>query len=494
MSAPGSARFAVMSLLSVAMTGIASAQQPLSSYFPDHTNAAASIKVAEFYDSEIAKREGWSRAAPLAGLNAVPGWVNELVLAAHVQPSSTDSQWMITLVPLPESLTFDQIAEQAPNPVEELAGRGMFRTRRGDIAVELGPNLLGVMRPGVRQTASRWIRSLESDGRFVPPYLTRSLNAAGQIVLALDLVDAIGAPRAQEWLASQPEEIVPPAAAEAVAQALAGTEGCQLSITAANELTAEVRIDFKEPLSVEAEHLKAVFLTVLADLGAQIPDLADARPGIEGSAFVLRGPLSADGLKRIITLVGSPSAESEAPPAPSTPPRVASTAEIAERYFLAIDDILRHLQSATRRASSQARVPVWFDNFAYQIDAMETTGVPPELVEFGGRVASDLRAIAASSRGVRVNVDANLRKVTYDVWVDPPTVGIGLWGWGAFRPGSVTVNTNLAQQRARAIDAVAAGQQQRDEIWRMVVEDRAATLRQMRMQFGSSFARQAGER
>jgi hypothetical protein len=167
--------------------------------------------------------------------------------------------------------------------------------------------------------------------------------------------------------------------------------------------------------------------------------------------------------------------------------RTNKPAVASQKYFTALDRILKDLQKANRKATNYARTATWHENFAGRIAALPTESVDPELVEYGARTASNLRGLAASLRGVAVDVQAQQRSLVYDVQATPGGEYFSIWGAYGYRTPSVNVSSNLRDIRERQAQAVAAGGQDREQIWRMITDDRAQIARRMREKYGNAF-------
>ncbi len=157
------------------------------------------------------------------------------------------------------------------------------------------------------------------------------------------------------------------------------------------------------------------------------------------------------------------------------------------KYFREIDQILMDLTKANRNAKDYHRTATWHDNFASKIDGLSTLAVDGDLVAYGASVSAKLRSIAASLRGVAVDVNTLNNAVVYNTKIDPGWEQVGWWTYG-YKPATWQVDSNLATIREKQADAVMAGSKDRDTIWQMINDERARTLAVMVQRYGESFA------
>jgi hypothetical protein len=368
--------------------------------------------------------------------------------------------------------------------------------------------LLGVMSPAVRQATSRWIRSLESGrGTTLPDYLQAALKQPGHIVLAMDLQDTLEPDQVRAHLAADDRFKEHASVHDDLVQLVDDLRGATFTAQIGDTIQAQIAFDFAEDVGQVGPLVRRIFLSMLDDMGASLEELEGAQLSASGRSIVLSTELSNESLSRVMSLIiapqpsgsSAPAAAQEttvSPPAPQTEESVGSRrsgVDIAasQAYFRSIDRFLDDLRRAGRNPSRYARTSAWHDRFADRIERLPVAGVDPQLVDYGLRIARNLRGLAASLRGQAVQVHADEKTLVYNVQFDPGQQSVSFgWGWGgsfAFREPSVNVTSNLAQVRERQAAAVSAGAQSRQEIWAMIDDDRTATLRQMKSQYGEGF-------
>jgi len=459
----------------------AAADEPLLKYLPgDATNAVTVVRVGD-----ILKKSGADAAEglPVPGAEAIPPWVDLLVVGSQVRPGSRERVRTVAVARLRPGTSFEAVAADRGRTADRIGDFAAAVTPRGDYLIGLAPDVVALVRPGVRQEVARWLASTARPAPLVP-FLAEAAQRPADLVFALDLRDALSADRVRSWLDSRPGGELRGVDSELAAALLPRLVGVSLEIDMRKEATV-LRVRFDGPVTLDAEPLRALFVELLRDAHASVPEFEAAPAAVEGQELVLRTPLSEDSARRILSLLLAPS---DPPPGMAIRPGDATDpAKASLDYFHAVDEIVKDLDRARKRATDDARTAVWHENFARKIEELPAASVDPALVDYGLQTAARMRALAASLRGVAVQVDAQQRAVTYDVQVDPGYVGYNIWGGVGVSPGTWQVSSNLRDVRERQAAAVAEGATQRDEIWRLIADDRAAVARQMTDKFGAPF-------
>lgn len=468
----------------------ATAEEPLLKYLPgDVTNAVAVVRVGEIRDASGPQPVGES--LPLPGAEGIPTWIDKLVVGSQVRLGSRERIRTIAVAELQSGTSFSDIASLHTEAPERIGKFAATPTARGDYLVELLPQTIALVRPGVRQEVARWIGAVASGPSPVAPFLKEAAERPQAVVLAVDLRDALSADRVVRWVENQSPVELEGANPTVVAELLARLVGASLAIDLGSETTAEVRVRFNGSISLKAAALRSVFRQLLRETHASIPELEVADAEIDGSDLVLRTPLSNEGVRRVFSLLLAPSDTAPSKPepgdaSPGQPPRT-NVANVSQEYFRAVDDAVKDLERANRRATDYARTAVWHENFAQKIEELPTAGADPALVDYGLRTASRLRGLAASLRGVAVDINAEQQTLTYNVQVTPYYVGYDLWGGVGYSPASWQATSNLRDVREKQAASISAGAKQREQIWQMIADDRSAVARAMSDKYGIPF-------
>jgi hypothetical protein len=177
-----------------------------------------------------------------------------------------------------------------------------------------------------------------------------------------------------------------------------------------------------------------------------------------------------------------------AAPKPSAPDSTTSSGgisnEATRRYYVAVSQMLDDLGRATKEATDlntirrttdrgktrYEKTATWHDRFADRIEALPTEYVDPEVVKFAQSVAARLRVLAYSLRGVVVEAGALGTGLSTSVY------GSG-GGWFGGSSGSVAVESNVAELRAKQAEIVREDAKRRLDIWESIQQDRRALVK-----------------
>jgi len=478
----------------------------LLKYLPDDANAIVVLRVRELLESPRAQREGWADEAEakfLAGSMTVPPWIDRFVRGTYIRPGTRDEPRSVAVLASSRPIRMGLVAQREEALLETISEKPAVLSKRDCYFVQLDDQLLGVISPAFRQDVARWIqRNSQSADSGLSDYLRNAAtDPAPHILLALDMQDMIEPNRLRARLSASPVLAGMPSSVESVARELESLRGIRLAVNVEDDAAAAIHLDFAAEVSQSVEYLKPLFLEFLAELGGELQDFEGAEVSQAGRTVTFRTALSDEDLRKIMSLIvaQNPQAPTSAD-APSTPDPAGTRPEPAQttadgpasiRYFNAVSTKLDDLQRASRRSSNASRTAAWHDNFAEQIENLPTYGVDPELIDYGALVSRNLHALAASLRGIAVQVDALEKTVTYDFNYDPGWASINIWGGISGRPASLDVSSNLADVRAKQADAVAQGADERRAIWTMINDARSSTRRNMIGKYGDEFQRRA---
>ena len=462
-------------------------------FVPHSANAVGVIRASEILQTPLARREHWDerREQFLSGAQQVPPWADVVVLASLVHPTVPEETWTVALLPMGDGVDLKSIAWHEDSTVQDIAGFPSVRSRRGAYLVEVDSNVLAVRSPGIRQETARWLRVLADDGPMASEYLSQAAATAPHILLALDMTDALDPVAMHQRLDEIPELKDQHDRHDKLLKQLVNLRGIRFAATIDEAINGRVIIDFSNP-PTDTQHLRTLFLTMLSDLQAELEELARAEMSVEGNSLVFSTELTGSGLRRVMSLLMSPTPEP--PPREvivdrTTRGRIAPNEDQTARYFASVTDIIDDLQRLNRKAKDYLRTATWHDNFARRIDQLSIVGVEPDVVAFGTQTASRLRALAASLRGVAVEVDTQRRSITYDFKVKPGWAAFNVWGGYGYQPNTLQVSSNLREVRERIAQAVAAGAREREQIWALITDEHQTMKHWLLDRYGPDFGK-----
>jgi hypothetical protein len=319
------------------------------------------------------------------------------------------------------------------------------------------------------------------------PFLKQALADAGdkaQVVIALDLADMFDTATLTRWLKSAPagEQFH---RAEALAAQFATIQGARLSVHVQDDITGRLTLTFGQPVGNLGAELARLVGAWADETGSRI-DSSPPTLSVDGHALTLEKPLDLDGFRRVMSLIQSPhiptGGDETGAPSRSVMPDVGESS----RYYQAVNKLVDSLNRQNRNANDYLKTATWHENFARQILSIPTEGVDPELVAWAQQTAEALQGLAASLRGVPIQVNELQKSIHYNVsarnyrYASTPTTNL-------YRNAWTEVNTNLVEIRARQADVIAQNAAERDSVWRMIQQERLAIVRKMTEKYGSAF-------
>jgi hypothetical protein len=336
---------------------------------------------------------------------------------------------------------------------------------------------------------ARWLRFGETSTKAqTSAYIQEALEneAQPQVVVIVDLTDMIDANYAGRWLAASPAVNRLKPNLQKLTDDFASLRGFRLTITVTDDILARLTLDFGRPVDTSAEVLKAIVLEWLDESGARVASLANADAKVTGKSFALSSLIEEQGLRRVLSLIQTPH-PSEAVADPNNTTEVpAANAIASKRYYTAVVSLVKDLMSQNRKAADYTKTALWHEQYAVKIENLSTLGVDADLAAWGYDVAQRLRALASSLRGVPVQVDKLERSIRYDVKTYNQRMATTEYG-AFFRPQWFTAESNLQDVRAAQQEAVIKDQEDREQIWNMMEEDRLKIVAKMKEKYKVDF-------
>lgn len=463
----------------------------LSRFLPSDANAMIVINAEAMYESPLGKRENWrqkfqdaSESTPLL----LPPTAQRCVLAARLDFDTLHPDWEAAAMTLSIDPSIADVAKRRNGSVDPVGDFEAAWLANRTAILKFAPRTFGVLTPATRQEASRWAADVASpEIEPLSPYLHKALSYADsvgtELILAVDLQGALptGAIRTRVidsvMLDALPES-------ETVAL-LTSVQGVKLGVLIKDKLQGRLEIDFAGETESLAPVAKPLILSILGESGAMLDEFNDWTAEAKGNSLVLHGELTAEGMRRIFSLlavdataVGQEATTTAAtPPASGTAqPDAAKTAMIraSHRYFRAVGNFVADAQRLNRANSLRQQV-MWLENYARRIEMMPTRGVDPDLAQYGQYVAQTFRWVVDQAYGVEQKQDAIAAtegpSETRVGWL--PTFNTVNWGGYRMReyaPYGWVQNNKQEQQQS------AAQRQQLEDAMYKMIEDARQTL------------------
>ncbi len=477
---------------------------------PRDANTIILINAEKMFGSQVAGREMWEarrKAAYDAGVSALPPDATEVLLAGRMDVEFGKSVWEIAMAKLRGDRNVTTVAQRYGGSIDEIAGRAAARLPDDTYVVQLMSNLLGTYTPANRQDVSRWLKSTDvGSAAELPPYLEQAFGYAKKvgtpIVMGLELAGGISPAEVKEkmkLMQSLKDANLP---VEQFAKLMAGTQGITLGVTIAENEIGAIRVDFSESPALLADVGKPLLIEILQRHGAMIEDFNQWKPSISGNTFLMKGALSMDGTRRLMSVLELPPSLGEAmrvATSPGSDPEGKQKLLSSQQYFKMITTLLDDLREKPNMKTF-GQAAIWYDKYARKIDRMSILNVDEALVNYGGTMASALRQGEMTMKGVGMR--SSVRTASnqpssggYGMSVGGYRAGMGYTG-GLYGAPSMYVGVdamNASLQAKGQSDAIIRGQERTQgaasiqQLWNQIDEQTAAIRRDMTNKYSADF-------
>jgi hypothetical protein len=454
---------------------------------PDYANAIVLINVKGLHQCRLGMKEDWAKKHEddyRADVVHIPPTVDRVLLATQLNPGALADSSVIAVADLSEPVNMERVARKEDGSLDQVAGKRVVLSRRDAYFVEFSPQSVGTMRPANRQELTRWLKFAQKNARpAVSSYLRDAVenpDAPYQVLMAVDLTDFFDPQNVKRCLALSRVMSAKRDYADTMAKTIMGLKGMRLTIQVDNAIRGKLTFDFAEPALVVADLVKPLFLEWLGEKSASIDDLEAWTAHPEGKSIVLEGKLSKVGAKQILSLIPAPMPRVESAGAPGSDSEGADPKAVAsKRYFKAISSLLDEARAmlGDKRASFH-KIAFWHEKYSKEIDELPMLNVDPDLLTYGQKMSSMLRALAQSLRGVDISTAVLQKYKTSATVVDG---GYAYYGgyYGGYYPPAVYDTNNYAQIKSVQDQMAFQGVQARDQVWRMIDDSTVAIRRQM---------------
>lgn len=462
---------------------------------PASSNVVAVVHADQVLGSVRGVKEDWAGRQQdrfLAGASMIPPNVTTLVQGMQVRLETSTLIAATTLMPFPEGFDLWAFADREKEATHDMiADVPAVQARHNSLYVQLPGSTLAILTPASRQEAARYIRSLATSSQAQLPtnYLTRTAQLPHQIVIAIDLQDVARPDHLKQEVASLETVRGNATGQQELLDLLAQLEGVRFCADVRDSTHAVLAADFRKAPGNSALQLKPLILRLVSDAGLHVNELDTATAVVEGNSLALQMNAFSDTSLRMVLSLITASSSGAAPTsavAKSTSPTASNAidAKASRKYFQTISQSLDDLQVAGRKNKGLGQSATWYENIARKIDKLPTSGVDPELVDYGAATSRNLKGLAASLKGVAVEVDTVGKSLVWKSTFDPGYTEANIWGGLGYRAPSVQVDSNLQQVRERQADAVIRGEKSREKAWQVVLEQRDAMKTTVQARYG----------
>jgi hypothetical protein len=437
---------------------------------PPNTNTLALVNVKAAFDSPLAKKENWAlqhQQKYRSGLGFVPADASMVVIASDVNLSVLTRGHQVALVKVRNTPTIPELAAREGGTSDTITGQSVVLSPRDVYYAPLPGGVLAGVFPADRQATARWLRHTQSaKGPALSPYLQKAADAAGDaaVVIAVDLGDVVTPSILKYGLSNSPVVAKRKGLnVDVLVRVVSSVRGLTLAVKITDTVTGTIRVEFGQDPTLFRNTMKDLFLELVDDMGAAIPGLETWEATFDATSMTLSGGLTTPDLQRILSLFAFPGAAGE-DDAKAAKDEVSVGA--TQRYVAAVTAILDNIKKA-KDSPQYEKTATWHDKAAAQLEQLNRRGVDPLAVEAALESAKRLHAIAASMRGVPIDMEALARKGYY---YNHTSIGWSVGWWGGVRPVYMPgpVETNYPQIMAEQAKVIAADKQRRSDAWSQI--------------------------
>jgi hypothetical protein len=454
--------------VALAPTATAGPYDGLLQPLPADTNTLLLVDAKAAFASPLARGEKWaddSFQRYRSGLGLVPPETEAVVVASSVNLSSMTRANQLALLRARNAPTAKDLAAREGGTIDDLGGQLVVLSPRNAYLCNLPGSSIAVLYPADRQVMARWLQtSKAAKGPSLSPYLTAAAGSDATVVIAVDLADSLDPGLLRARLPFSPAVVRQRGVdVRLVAGFLASVRGLTFTAKVTDRIVGTIRIDFGSAVGLYQRITKELFLEVLDEEGIAIPGMAAWETTFEEKAVTLSGSMTTADLRRVLSLFAFPDPAAEDDPK-QTPNQVSVPA--TQRYLGAASVVLGDLRK-TKDSPDYVKTATWHEKAADQLEHLGRKAVDPVAAEATFECARRLRAIAASLRGVPIDLDALSKQAYYRT---SPNYGVGLnWrGFGGLVVGPNHVDTNYAKIREAQAKVIADDQQRRVDVWSQI--------------------------
>ena len=380
----------------------------LTARIPSGANAIVILNVQKALATPLAKEQNWQEKqenAAAAGITMLPPTAQQFVMAANMDIEFMQPIWEVAMASVRYEVSMPKVAARWGGEIDRIANRNCVALPDDSYVVQFGPNLVGAYRPGNRQNVTRWLKTTDTSGDRLSPYIQEAITYAEKagtpIILALDLEGAISAEfvktRLGEIEALKGREID----VEQWANAVASVRGVTLGVTIKDKIYGAIKVDFAEDVSFMGDLAKPILLEALANHSAMIDEFEAWTAKVEGNRVQLGGPLYRSGMQRIMSILDVPASLHPEQGSPGEEPSQEDLVKLAsQQYFKSISGLVDDLRAkpTTGQTKSINQYGTWFNRYADKIDKLPILNVDPELLDYGVYVSTSFRSAGETIR------------------------------------------------------------------------------------------------
>ncbi len=391
----------------------------LSAKVPATANAMISIDADALRKSPLGKQENWADKNEAAYVNSpfyLPPEASKIVVASLVNPNRQLAQdWEVAVMSLTEPISSRAIARAEGGKTDMIAGATAVWSPSDAYFVLFPEQTLGIMAPANRQVVSLWASanpSLSLGAKGVLAESVNDVNSGTQVVLAIDLKDAVVPHQVQEELANS-ELLKDDAAAQASWQnVIESLIGAKLAISVTSKIQGRLEIQFGTDPGALEKKAKDGIISAFQNFGVAFENMDHWTLSQSQNNLILEGELSISDLRKVMSLLELPSSNFSALAGvePAGEGEQDKVIKASQKYYQSISTLLEDLQHEfkTNHDARKNFSATYMQRYAKRIDELPILNVDVELVDFGLSVSETLRSTSVTQG--QANIETGIRK------------------------------------------------------------------------------------
>jgi hypothetical protein len=460
----------------------------LIAHLPSECNVVMGADVQSLVRSPLGVERKWADKIKQdfqSGMCLTPPTAMRFVIGTSYDYASLQPRWRVKVNKLSVEVTPEKIAQRMGGQVDNVAGVPVVVCPKEHLIVQYSPTMAGEVIGVQRQELARWLRSGLHTREASPlsPYLRQAIEgiAGGtQVVMAFDLEDVFHSEGLQEKLRGCKTVADTKADVNKLVKTLAGLKGARVQMGVTDDIRGEIYLDFAEPpLALQGVGQKLI-LEVLQHIGAEIEDLKNWNPAVEGNSFVMRGKLAPASARLLLSPVDNRAGQQAYIDNPSQ--RVGTldnTGMATVQYYRSVIALLQDIEpGATSKANSTDRRTFYYKQYAEKIDSLPILDVDPQVLKYGQAVSITLRNLSGLSRVTKAQYENNMAQYQqgfamnsyggyYGGYGAYGGAYGGGWSYSTYTPSAVNVDNSMDVRNMMASTAQNS-QALREQTWQNI--------------------------
>ncbi|QDT30782.1 hypothetical protein [Thalassoglobus polymorphus] len=391
----------------------------LTAKIPKSANALILIDADALRSSPLGKQENWADKNEAAYVNSpfyLPPEATKIVVGSQVNSNhQLEQAWEVAVMNLSEPISSRAIARAEGGEIDTIADMAAVWSPSDAYFVQFSSQLLGIMAPANRQKVSHWAKTTGSESLDAAGVFAESVNDVNdttQIVLAINLKDAVVPHQLREWLSSS-ELLKDDATAQASWQTVVESlTGAKLAISVTTKIQGRLEVQFESDPSVLGKKAKEGILQTFQKFGVAFEDLEHWTLSQSQNNLILDGELSLTDLRKVMSLLQVPSSKFSAlaDVEPAEADDQDKVVKASQKYFRSVSTLLDdlHLEFKTNRDARKNFAATYMQRYAKRIDKLPILNVDVELVDYGLSVSETLRSTSVTQG--QANIETGVRK------------------------------------------------------------------------------------